>query len=319
MGPGIENIGARITVRLHELGGGFRDVVGTLESLTSVRKRDGSLAHFTPEQIAIWRVIVPTPDRAGYGAPLSIRIQEIEIAANATWPAKEELRIGGWLVRASGPFTMRANSVLPLGEVPLGNPGIELETAIESVVSFYRERNIVPVFHIPLPSYEALDQELSKRGWEEKILANVMVADIAESYPEATSEISWEISETPSVEWLHLQDDEGIEQIMKSYPAIYIAGRIVGKLIAVGRASNFEKWATISRLYVCDEYRGQGIGRACMEQLLSGAHKLGATKALLQVDSKNLGAIALYEGMGFTFHHSYRYRALSDLGESKIC
>ena len=233
MGPGSENIGARITVRLHEPGGGYRDVVGTLETLNSIKKSDGSIAHFLSDQIAVWREIKPVPDRAGRGAPLSMRILELETAANATWPAKEEMRIGGWLLRASGPFTLRANSVLPLGEVPFGNPGIELERAIEKVIHFYQEREIVPVFHIPLPSYEQLDHELSKRGWEEKVLAHVMVSDISESYSEPTGEIFWESSDKPSLEWLQVQDDEGIEEIMGSYPAIYISGRLDGKLIAV--------------------------------------------------------------------------------------
>jgi len=319
MGPGSENIGARITVRLHEPGGGYRDVVGTLETLNSIKKSDGSIAHFLSDQIAVWREIKPIPDRAGRGAPLSMRILELETAANATWPAKEEMRIGGWLLRASGPFTLRANSVLPLGEVPFGNPGIELEKAIEKVIHFYQEREIVPVFHIPLPSYEQLDHELSKRGWEEKVLAHVMVADITESYSEPTGEIFWDSSDKPSLEWLQVQDDEGIEEIMGSYPAIYISGRLDGKLIAVGRASNFEKWATLSRLYVRDEFRGKGIGRVCMERLLAGAHKLGATKALLQVDSKNFSAIALYEGMGFTYHHAYRYRAHPEIKGEQSC
>ena len=319
MGPGVEIIGARITVRLHEPGGGFRDVVGTLETLTSVRKTDGSLAHFSHDQIAIWREIKPVPDRAGHGAPLSIRIQEIEIAANATWPAKEELRIGGWLLRASGLFTMRANSVLPLGEVPYGNPGMELEKAINTVVRFYRERKIVPVFHIPLPSYEELDRELSERGWEEKVLANVMVADISEKYPEISDEIIWETSDTPSNEWLEVQHDEPIAQIMGSYPAIYVGGRINGRLIAVGRASNFEKWTTLSRLFVSEDFRGRGIGRTCMERLLNNAREKGASKALLQVDSKNAHAISLYENLGFRFHHSYRYRALAHSEKNQPC
>jgi ribosomal protein S18 acetylase RimI-like enzyme len=40
---------------------------------------------------------------------------------------------------------------------------------------------------------------------------------------------------------------------------------------------------------------------------------------LLQVDSKNFGAIALYEGMGFTFHHAYRYMAHPEIKGEQSC
>ncbi|MCX6435067.1 MAG: hypothetical protein NTY21_03105 [Actinobacteria bacterium] len=32
-------IGTRVTIRLHDVGGGFRDIVGVLESGTSLRNR----------------------------------------------------------------------------------------------------------------------------------------------------------------------------------------------------------------------------------------------------------------------------------------
>ena len=57
--PTERNIGSRVSIRLHDPEGGFRDVLGTLETLTSVRKKDGSLAPFDPALIALWKV-VPT-------------------------------------------------------------------------------------------------------------------------------------------------------------------------------------------------------------------------------------------------------------------
>ncbi|MSY20335.1 MAG: GNAT family N-acetyltransferase, partial [Actinobacteria bacterium] len=143
--------------------------------------------------------------------------------------------------------------------------------------------------------------------------------DISEKYPEISDEIIWETSDTPSNEWLEVQHDEPIAQIMGSYPAIYVGGRINGRLIAVGRASNFEKWTTLSRLFVSEDFRGRGIGRTCMERLLNNAREKGASKALLQVDSKNAHAITLYENLGFRFHHSYRYRALSHSEKNQPC
>jgi ribosomal protein S18 acetylase RimI-like enzyme len=39
------------------------------------------------------------------------------------------------------------------------------------------------------------------------------------------------------------------------------------------------------------------------------AHDLGVKALMLQVLIDNLGAVALYEGLGFTTHHRYRYLA----------
>lgn len=307
--PGADCLGKRVTIRLHEPGGGFRDVVGILESETTVRKRDGSLIHFPPEKIAIWREIIAPPEKAGHGAPLSLRIREIELAASATWPAAEQIHIGDWLLRATGKFTMRANSVLPLGEPPYGNPGKPLQEAIAEVVAFYQERQLTPLFHIPLPTYAELDEVLAQQGWLEKVSVLVMVADVKPPLLLNETKGIWEVTSTPTREWLSLQNDRGVEDIMKRAPAIYIGLRIDGDLVAVGRGANYEKWTTLTRLFVHEDFRGRGLGRELMKRILGEVHLQGSTKALLQVSADNVVAIKLYESMGFSEHHRYLYRA----------
>ena len=73
-----ELVGQRLTLRLHDPDGGYRDLVGILESPTSIRKRNGDLVSFDPEEIAIVHVVKEIADRAGKGAPLSLRIAELE-------------------------------------------------------------------------------------------------------------------------------------------------------------------------------------------------------------------------------------------------
>lgn len=312
--PGIEDVGQRMTIRMHDPDGGYRDILGILESLTTVRKRDGSIVSFDPDRIALWRRISPRVDRAGKGSPLSLRIDEIERAASATWPATEQVALGDWLLRATGKFTMRANSALALG-----NPHIETEEAIDKVVAFYKERNLIPTIHIALPTYVELDVLLESQGWTTKIIVHVMVADISPGELNQGEEGLWEFSHAPSDEWIRLQKDEGAREIMVRYPAIYAGLRVDGELVAAGRTANFEKWTVLTRLFVRPDYRGKGLGKDLVTVLLNEASKEGATKALLQVDSKNTSAIALYRKMRFTLHHAYKYRLLqpnSGKGES---
>lgn len=312
--PETTDIGQRMTLRMHDPEGGYRDILGILESTTTIRKRDGSIVSFDPDRIALWRRISPRIDRAGTGSPLSLRIEEIERAAAATWPATEEVALGDWILRASGKFTMRANSALALGD-----PHVETEVAINRVVEFYQERNLTPTIHIALPTYVELDALLESKGWIEKIVVHVMVTDIDPVPHRSADSGQWEFSRAPSDEWIRLQKDEGVREIMVRYPAIYAGLRTNGELIAAGRTANFDNWTVLSRLFVLPDQRGKGLGKELMNALLNEARAAGATKALLQVDSKNASAIGLYKKMGFHLHHAFKYRLLQPSSANGAC
>jgi hypothetical protein len=55
--PSTAQIGLRVSIRLHNPSGGFRDLLGTLESKTTVRKKDGTVITFDPAKIAVWKVV----------------------------------------------------------------------------------------------------------------------------------------------------------------------------------------------------------------------------------------------------------------------
>jgi len=51
-------IGKRLTIRLHDPNGGYRDIVGTLETSHSLRNRHGRLIEFSHDEIFIWREVI---------------------------------------------------------------------------------------------------------------------------------------------------------------------------------------------------------------------------------------------------------------------
>jgi len=57
MQPSAAQIGQRVSIRIVEESGGFRDILGVLVSKNTVRKKDGSLVIFNPEMIAAWKVV----------------------------------------------------------------------------------------------------------------------------------------------------------------------------------------------------------------------------------------------------------------------
>ena len=54
-------IGKRVTIRLHDPTGGFRDIVGVLETSHSLRNRHGLLIEFSYSEIFIWREVIAKP------------------------------------------------------------------------------------------------------------------------------------------------------------------------------------------------------------------------------------------------------------------
>ena len=57
MQPSAAQIGQRVSIRLHDPAGGYRDILGILESENTLRKKDGTLVSFDPTMIAIWKVV----------------------------------------------------------------------------------------------------------------------------------------------------------------------------------------------------------------------------------------------------------------------
>jgi len=209
-------IGARVTVRLHEAGGGFRDIVGTLQrsgdGVNELLNSKGQTISFSEDEIAIWREIKALPDRAGTGAPFSLRIQELEQLSDLTWPADEIEEIGKWRLRISDGFTMRANSVLPTGAAPFGEPNLDIEKAVDEVVRIYQERGLTPTFTLPLPLYEELDNYLAGLGWKVKIGAEYLVNDIPDNLDLESADFQIVITSEPTPEWLALQSDHQLER-----------------------------------------------------------------------------------------------------------
>lgn len=304
----IAAVGKRVTIRLHEPGGGYRDIVGLLQNERQIVNSKSEVISFSPDQIAIWREIKPLPDLAGKGAPLSQRIIELEKISDATWPAERIIEYGKWRLRISDGFTMRANSALPLGAAPIGEPPAPLSDAVEYVIDAYRANNLTPTFTMPLPIYEELDNYLAEAGWRIKVGADFLIRDIGAPELAIGTGLTVEILDYPSAQWLEVQSDQPLDKLMRRYPARYGAIKSGNELIAVGRIATSGTWSLATRLFVAPGYRGQGVAKILMNHLMAAASGDGARKIGLQVDIENGAALALYQSMNFRSHHKYIYR-----------
>lgn len=90
-----------------------------------------------------------------------------------------------------------------------------------------------------------------------------------------------------------------------------------GKLIAyAGMWVLFEE-AHITNVAVLPDYRRQGLGQRIMLESMKAAVALNATQMTLEVRESNLGAQALYEGLGFV-SAGRRKKYYSDTGEDAL-
>ncbi len=309
-------IGKRVTIRLREADGGFRDIVGILQNEHEVINSKFQVISFSKDEIAIWREIKPLPDRAGTGSPLSLRIIELEKLSDTTWPAAEIIEFGKWRLRISDGFTMRANSALPTGAGPIGEPPLPLADAVEHVVKIYWDKGLTPTFTLPLPIYQELDEYLESNGWQVKVGAQFLIKDIDLIGAEMFLQNDFEILDYPSEDWLGLQSDHRLEELMLRYPARYGVIKSGESVVAVGRIATLGTWAMATRLFVDPSHRGKGLAKQLMLRLMLAAKEDGATKIGLQVDLENAAALALYDSLGFRSHHKYVYRVLESLEAS---
>ena len=307
----LERIGHRFSIRLHDPAGGYRDVVGQLKSSTTLINRKGEEVSFDPEQIFVWREIVERPTLAGKGAPLTLRVLELDQVCDLTWPAHENQENSGWLMRATDGVTKRANSVLPLAENLETGALKDFDEKLAAAKEFYGQRNLPTIFQVALPTWQLLSEKLKSIGAIETIRGNTMVADLTSAKQVIPAGIEIKLSAEFSNDWLGVQPTPGIEKILSGCAATYLTAFKNGQAIATCRIALAKGWSSLTRVYVHQDFRGQGLGKVIVAAALEASFEQGVSKALLQVEANNVIAIGVYESLGFNFHHEYSYLELN--------
>ncbi|MFJ8462595.1 GNAT family N-acetyltransferase [Streptomyces swartbergensis] len=310
------DVGKRVSVRsLIEHappGEKFTDTVGVLTSwdkgVLLITRKGGESVRIAESALVAGKVVPAAPARRR--GPAASYEELARVAARAWRPVESE-RLGDWELRAASGFTRRANSVLPLGD-----PGVSLDEALDAVRRWYGERG--------LPAYvqtatgaegaqELLCAELEARGWVREVTAELWVgplgpvADLAEPSGVVLSREAGEA-------WLARYQRKGVSEValrvLGSGSSVWFATvpRSAGASpAAIGRCVVDGRWAGFAAVEVDPDLRRQGLGTAVMAALARRALDEGASAAWLQVEAENEGARALYAGMGFAAHHAYHH------------
>jgi N-acetylglutamate synthase len=236
------------------------------------------------------------------------RVEELERAAALHWQAPETEPLGEWRLRAAAGFTGRANSALPVGD-----PGLPLAEAVTAVEEWYRRRTLPPMIVLPQGAApDPLADLLAERSWVPRPgPAFVMTAEVAD-IPAST--IGARFAAEPDAAFLGLYRYRGQDlppiarTLMMSAPwqAFGTIGRD-GRAVACGRVSVAGEWGALTAVEVDAACRRQGLGAAITSALAAAAAGHGARRILLQVETGNAPARALYARCGFRDSHRYHY------------
>lgn len=239
-------------------------------------------------------------------------VAELEAVCERAWPPRERLEIEGAVLRFTDGFTRRANSARVDGG------GGDLAGLIERAEREYRRRGVRPGFRLTPLTPDAFEPLLRERGYDVDTEAVVMVA---EALPEvAAGERGDDIELLPALdeEWLRVfqaierkwpaEQDPGARWVLGSgdAPRRFALARVGGEPAATGYGRLEGDWLYIASVATFPERRRLGLARAISDRLFAWGASGGARRAILQAETKNTAAQALYAKLGFEPRYIYR-------------
>ena len=236
-------------------------------------------------------------------------VADLERVATRGWRALEEEALGGWLLRAAGGFTGRANTALVTGD-----PGLPLAEAATAVAGWYRTRGLRPGAQLPGVQSRPADAALSAAGWERGEDVLVLTAPLV---PSPADGVPVELAPASDDAWLARYRDGGstARAVLTSAERVVFAAVRPGPgepPVAVARGVVTDDWLGVSALTVAEEHRRGGLATALMAALTRWGAAAGAHWVYLQVTVSNEPARALYRRAGYVEHHRYHYRWAPD-------
>jgi ribosomal protein S18 acetylase RimI-like enzyme len=316
--------GMRAVVRRrleHGVTDALGDVVAIDAHTVSVRTRRG--VEVIDRAVVVAAKEVP-PKPARRGAPhLAISMHDLERIMAQGWPPLERAELGGWLLRAAAGFTGRANSVLPLGD-----PGVPLSEAVDHCERWYDERGLRRhLFALFGPTGFAVDddplgRELLARNYKPFNSTAVLTAATAALPPEVPhpSGVRVRLESAPSPQWWDAwaaQDGRtdltdaarsAARAVMSGSPdQLFASLEVDGVVVGVARLALAQGWAGVFALHVAPEHRRTGVAVQLMGALADASRARGIRSIYLQVLKASSPARGLYERLGFSTHHEYRY------------
>jgi GNAT superfamily N-acetyltransferase len=250
--------------------------------------------------------------------PPAADVIALELAANDAWPAPTQARLGSWILRAADNWTGRANAALPIGD-----PDRTLEAAIDAVEQWYAAKGQQPMINTPMPLAAPVNAALDARGWTSRPLVLVQTGAVQSLISEVEARRDLppvELADSPTDAWLAMVSAHkgrlpaAARHILTAVEDVVFAsvqdedGTMLGVARGAVTGPGPGRWLGVSLVQTAPAARRRGLGRHVMRAVAQWATQRGAVRAYLQVEERNTAAVALYQGLGFSTHHTYLTR-----------
>ncbi|WP_308126488.1 N-acetylglutamate synthase, CG3035 family [Rhodococcoides corynebacterioides] len=308
------SVGDRVVVRYRRRDAAgappLSDVIGILTDLSpdvlTVERESGVTVAISRADVVACKAIPRKPVRAS-------EIRALEHAAADAWPGVEQDVVGGWMLRAGHGVSLRANSALPVDPAAAT---ADLLGALPAVVRWYTERGLVPRLQLP-------DRLLrTPAGWRAGPDVVVLTAP-ATVHPTAGSAVT----ATPDAAWSahhpRFRDVPDVLTAVLGGEVAFLSRRDPsGTVVAVARAAvtatpDDTRVVSIAAVATHPDHRRRGHAAALCRDAVSWGAERGAVTALVQVESGNAAAAALYAGLRFAEHHRYRHAEPEATGQAQ--
>ncbi|HEY3182704.1 MAG TPA: GNAT family N-acetyltransferase [Gaiellaceae bacterium] len=236
--------------------------------------------------------------------PSAIEVLALEQVAYDVWRAPEAEELDGWRLRFAHGLTGRANSVWPNGYGVL-----PLAEKIARVEAWYAHRGLPARFQLTDAARPVqLAGALEARGYRQPAPSVSVETAALPATPTGGADVREELDD----EWLALWagsrrfDDLGVARALLLGSPGHTAFARIGE-VAIGRGVAVDGWLGVTSMVTVPEARRRGHAREILGVLVAWGRDRGCTRAVLQVESTNAPARALYAGFGFRPSHEYRY------------
>ena len=242
----------------------------------------------------------------------SVRHYE-ELTLN-TSPAIHQAFYDGWVLRASGTDTRRANSVTALaaGTLPLAEK-------IAYCEAWYRHQAQPSIFRftdafMPIE----LDAMLAARGYTREVDTYVMTVALDDvqtgEIPAGVKRLERSTAEgLADVHGMKGSSPQALEQDLQRQALWkggekYLSLKTINGVVATGLARIDGDFVGIFNMHTAKTARRKGYASLLVAELLAWGRGQGARTAFLQVDQTNAAAISAYRKFGFAPVYSYWHR-----------
>ncbi|MGZ3215308.1 GNAT family N-acetyltransferase [Paracoccus sp. T5] len=228
----------------------------------------------------------------------------LEDAFEATWPAAESVRCGGFLVGRGLGAGGRASSAHVCGPWASGD--------LDAAQAQHALWDQPPLFRA-WDDDDHLIAALTDRGYRPHIPTLVMAAPVAaladRPLPPVTAFAVWPPLAIQRQIWAAGNINPARQAVMERVPQPKAAllGRIRDRAAGAGFVAVHGPVAMIHAVEVLPAFRRQGLAGWMMRQAAFWAQDLGATRIGLAVSRANSTAQAAYASLGFTVVGSYAY------------